>query len=219
MLRRVMSSNILTQVPPLSLIGPRNPSLMEALFPSINTVQRVAVSLLLVGVLVGLGRATFYLPGNPIPISYQTLGVLLIGGVLGLRWSLFAILTYYLLGMAGVPVFKDGGNGWHYVSATPTAGYIIGFVAAAPVVGYLTEHGWNRRLALWPMLLGSFIVYVPGLLWLHYFDFGWPPEGELFSQGMYPFIPGDLVKLIFASVAVGGLWTLADWRRDAKGKR
>ena len=142
----------------------------------------------------------------------------MIGGILGLRWSLFAILTYYLLGMAGVPVFKDGGNGWHYVSATVTAGYIIGFVAAAPLVGYLTEHGWNRALVLWPMLLGSLIVYVPGLLWLHYFDFGWPPEGELFSKGMYPFIPGDLVKLIFASVAVGGLWTLADWRRDAKEK-
>jgi biotin transport system substrate-specific component len=219
MLQRVMRSNSLTLVSPLSLIGPRNPSLMEALFPSINTLQRVAVALALVGVLVGFGRATFYLPDNPVPISFQTTGVLLIGGVLGLRWSLFAILAYYFLGMAGVPVFKDGGNGWHYVSATVTAGYIIGFVAAAPLVGYLTEHGWNRRLVLWPILLGSLIVYVPGLLWLHYFDFGWPPEGELFSKGMYPFIPGDLVKLIIASVAVGGLWTLADWRRDAKEKR
>ena len=218
MLQRVMRSNSLTLVSPLSLIGPRNPSLMEALFPSINTLQRVAVALALVGVLVGFGRATFYLPDNPVPISFQTTGVLLIGGVLGLRWSLFAILAYYLLGMAGVPVFKDGGNGWHYVSATVTAGYIIGFVAAAPLVGYLTEHGWNRRLVLWPILLGSLIVYVPGLLWLHYFDFGWPPDGELFSKGMYPFIPGDLVKLIIASVAVGGLWTLADWRRDAKEK-
>ncbi len=159
MLRQVISSNILAQVPPLSLIGPRNPSLMEDLFPSINTVQRVAVALTLVGVLVGFGRATFYLPDNPVPISFQTTGVLLIGGVLGLRWSLFAILTYYLLGMAGVPVFKDGGNGWHYVSATVTAGYIIGFVAAAPFVGYLTEHGWNRGLVLWPILLGNLIVY------------------------------------------------------------
>jgi len=218
MLQRVIRSNVLAQFPPLSLIGSRNPSLMEALFPSINTVQRVAVSLALVGMLVGFGRATFYLPDNPVPISFQTTGVLLIGGVLGLRWSLFAILTYYFLGMAGVPVFKDGGNGWHYISGTVTAGYIIGFVAAAPLVGFLTEHGWTRGRALWPMLLGSLVVYVPGLLWLHYLDLGWPPDGELFSKGMYPFIPGDLVKLMIASVTVGGLWAVADWRRDARDK-
>lgn len=218
MLQRVMRSNVLAQFPPLSLIGSRNPSLMEALFPSINTVQRLAVSLALVGMLVGFGRATFYLPDNPVPISFQTTGVLLIGGVLGLRWSLFAILTYYFLGMAGVPVFKDGGNGWHYISGTVTAGYIIGFVAAAPLVGFLTEHGWTRGRALWPMLLGGLVVYVPGLLWLHYLDLGWPPEGELFSKGMYPFIPGDLVKLMIASLTVGGLWAVADWRRDARDK-
>ena len=219
MLRRVMSSNILTQVPPLSLIGPRNPSLMEDLFPSISTVQRVAVSLALVGLLVGLGRATFYLPGNPIPISYQTVGVLLIGGILGLRWSLFAILTYYLLGMAGVPVFKDGGNGWHYVSATVTAGYIIGFVAAAPVVG-IPDGAWLEPEACAVAHASGQLhrvrtgVAVAPLLRLRLAS-----RGELFTQGMYPFIPGDLVKLIFASVAVGGLWTLADWRRDAKEKR
>ena len=219
MLQQVLRSNILVQVPPLSLIGPRNPSLLEALFPSITTVQRVAVSLALVGVLVSLGRATFYLPDNPVPISFQTTGVLLMGGILGLRWGLFAILTYYFLGMAGVPVFKDGGNGWHYVTATATAGYIIGFLAATPLVGYLTEHGWNRGRVLWPMLLGSLVVYVPGLLWLHYRDLGWPPAGELFSSGMYPFIPGDLVKLMIASLTVGGLWTLADWRRGARDKQ
>ena len=208
----------IAQAPPLSIIGPRNPSLMDSLFPSINTLQRVAVSLFFVGLLVAFGRATFNLPDNPVPITFQTTGVLLMGGFLGLRWGFFAILVYYFLGMAGVPVFKDGGNGWDYVSGTVTAGYIIGFIAAVPIAGFLSEHGWHRGRSLWPMLVASLFIYVPGLLWLHFFDFGWPADGELFKSGMYPFIPGDLVKLMIASLVVGGLWTVAD-RRRGDGKK
>ena len=201
---------------PWSLIGQYSSSLMDALFPSINIYQRVAISLFFVVLLVSFGRATFYLPGNPVPISFQTTGVLLMGGVLGLRWGFFAILVWYFLGMAGVPVFKDGGNGWHYVSNTATAGYLMGFIGAAVLVGYLSQHGWNRGRSLWPMLLASLFVYVPGLLWLHFKDLGWPAEGELFSGGMYPFIPGDLVKLMIASLVVGFGWTLADRRQKSE---
>ena len=209
----IRSGELVLRSKPWSVIGPYNDSLMDSLFPSLNTLQRVAISLLFVGLLVSFGRATFYLPDNPVPITFQTTGVLLIGGVLGLRWSIFAILVYYFLGMAGVPVFKDGGNGWHYVTGTVTGGYLLGFVAAAVLVGYLSQHGWTRGRSLWPMLLGSLFIYVPGLLWLHYFDFGWPAEGDLFSGGMYPFIPGDLVKLMIASLVVGFGWRLADRRR------
>ena len=218
MLQNVMRpGGLIAEMPALALVGPRNPSLMDALFPGVGTLGRMAISLLLVGVLVGFGRATFYLPDNPVPITFQTTGVLLMGGVLGLRWGLFAILVYYFMGMAGIPVFKDGGNGWAYVSGSATAGYIIGFIAAAAMVGYLSERGWHRSRILWPMLLGNLVIYVPGLLWLHYFDFttriGWPPEGELFNAGMYPFIPGDLVKLMIASLVVGLGWAIADRRQ------
>ena len=214
MMQRVIKSGaVVVQAKPWSVIGPHNPSLMDALFPSINTLQRLAISLFLVGVLVAFGRATFYLPDNPVPITFQTTGVLLMGGVLGLRWGLFAILVYYFLGMAGVPVFKDGGNGWHYVSATATGGYLIGFIAATWLVGYLAQHGWHRSRVLWPMLLGNLVLYVPALLWLHFFDLGWPPEGELFKGAMYPFIPGDLVKLMLAALVVGLGWSIADRRR------
>ena len=204
----------LMERPPLVLIGPYERPLIEALAPSAATVHRLAVALLFVGILVAMGRLTFYLPGNPVPISLQTFSVLAAGGILGLRWGMFAILVWYFLGMAGVPVFKDGGNGWAYVSGAVTAGYIIGFIAATWLVGYLSQHGWSRSRILWPMLLGNLLIYVPGLLWLHFFDFAWPPEGELFMTGMYPFIPGDLVKLMGASLIVGGLWTLADRRRS-----
>lgn len=211
--KAISPGQILSQFPSLAVIGAYNRSLLDALFPSINIWYRVAASLFLVGLLVAFGRTTFYLPDNPVPITFQTTGVLLMGGVLGLRWGLFAILVYYFMGMAGVPVFKDGGNGWDYVSGTATAGYLIGFIAAVPLVGYLSQRGWNQSRILWPMLLGNLFIYVPGLLWLHYFDLGWPPEGELFSAGMYPFIPGDLVKLMIASLIVGAGWTIANKRR------
>ena len=206
------SGSVIAQAPPLSVIGAANSSLMDALFPSINTLQRLAVSLFFVGLLVAFGRATFYLPDSPVPITFQTTGVLLMGGVLGLRWGLFAILLYYFLGMAGVPVFKDGGNGWQYVSGSVTAGYIIGFISAVPLVGYLSQRGWHRGRSLWPMLLGNLWIYVPGLLWLHYFDLGWPADGELFKSGMYPFMAGDIVKLLIASLVVGLGWGIADKR-------
>jgi len=114
--------------------------------------------------------------------------------------------------MAGVPVFQGGGNGWAYLSGSPTAGYIIGFIAATWLVGYLSQHGWNRGRGLWPMLLGNLSVYLPALLWLG--AFGFVSWDSVFSRGMYPFIPGDLIKLMGASIMVAGLWSVADWRKS-----
>jgi biotin transport system substrate-specific component len=193
------------------LLGPPNASLLEALFPSLRLPQRLLASLVLVGVLVALGRARFYLPENPVPITFQTFGVLAMGGVLGWRWGLFSILLYYFLGMAGLPVFQGGGNGWHYVSASPTGGYLIGFIAAVALVGFLSQRGWHHSRVLWPMLLANLAIYLPGLLWLG--AYGFVPWDSVFSKGMYPFIPGDLVKLMLASIAVGFGWTVADHRR------
>jgi biotin transport system substrate-specific component len=199
------------------LIGAYQRSLIEELLPSATTVHRFIIALAFAGILVGLGRARFYLPDNAVPVSLQTFGVLAMGGILGLRWGMFSILAWYFMGMAGVPVFQGGGNGWAYVSGSATAGYLIGFIAATWLVGYLSQHGWNRERGLWPMLLGALVLYVPGLLWLHFRDLGWPAEGELFKAGMYPFIPGDLIKLMGASLVVGGLWTVVD--RRARGDR
>ena len=219
MLQVLKSGALIAQSKPWSVIGAYNKSLMDSLFPSINTLQRIAIALIMVGALVACGRATFYLPDNPVPISFQTTGVLLIGGFLGLRWGLFAILVWYLLGMAGVPVFKDGGNGWHYVSGSVTAGYLIGFIGAASLIGYLSQRGWHHSNTLWPMLLGNLFIYLPALLWLHIFDFGWPKDGELFKSGMYLFIPGDLVKLMIASMVIGLGWRIADRRKEKHQQR
>ena len=218
----VKTGTVVTEAKPWELLSRPGPSLFDALFPSALLAHRLAASMALTGILVGLARARFYLPDNPVPITFQTFGVLLIGGVLGWRWGLLSILVYYFLGMAGLQVFQGGAPkcaelgmlqcGWNYVSDSPTGGYLIGFIAASLMVGYLSQRGWNKGRVLWPMLLGSLVIYVPGLLWLHFKDLGWPAEGELFKGGMYPFIPGDLVKLALAAIVIGFGWKVADRR-------
>ena len=200
-------------------LGPYNPSLMERLLPNATFLLKMAVALAFVGLLVGVGRARFYLPDNPVPITLQTFGVLLTGGVLGMRWGLLSVLTWYFLGMAGVAVFAvnaqgDVPNGWAFVSGGISAGYIIGFIASVWLVGLLSQRGWNRGRGLWPMMLGGLILYLPALLWLHFFDFGWPADGKLFEQALYVFMPGDLIKLMGAALVTAALWTIADRRLD-----
>lgn len=196
----------------LSIVGSRSPSLFDSLFPTATTWHRVIAAIALAGLTALLAQGRFFLPDNPVPITFQTYGVLLTGGLLGLRWGLASAVLYYLAGMAGLPVFQSGGNGWQYVAHGATGGYLLGFILATGVTGFLSERGWNRGASLWPMTLSALLVYGPGLIWLAVFDFGWPAEGQLFSSGMYPFIPGDVVKLMLAAVSIGLLWRVADHR-------
>jgi biotin transport system substrate-specific component len=160
-----------------------------------------------------LAQARFFLPDNPVPITLQGFGVLMLGGILGWRLGLVSAIGYYFGGLAGLPVFANGGEGWDYVIHGVTGGYLLGFILAVGVVGYLSQRGWNRGRSLWPMLIGSLLIYVPALIWLSVFDFSWPAEGKLFSAALYPFLPGDILKLMAAAALTGGLWRLADRRR------
>jgi biotin transport system substrate-specific component len=163
-------------------------------------------------VLVALcGRARFFLPDNPVPITMQTFGVLMTGAALGSWRGTSSLLLFYFVGMAGLPVFQGGGNGWSYVTDSPTGGYLIGFVAAGCVTGFLAERGWSRGNSLWALLVGSVVLYIPGILWLG--AKGYVPWGEVLSKGLYPFIPGDLLKMLMVGIVLPSAWTLAN-RRD-----
>ena len=197
----------------LRVLDAPSESLLEALAPGVRFAHKVIAAAAFILLVALLARARFYLPDNPVPITFQTFGILLIGGVLGWRWGLVSAVGYYLVGMAGVPVFQGGGNGWQYVTGGVTGGYLLGFILAVGVVGYLSQRGWNRSRSLWPILVGALILYAPALIWLSVFDFGWPKAGELFSAGMYPFLPGDLIKLMLASLVVGAGWRYVDSRR------
>jgi len=194
------------------LLEDESPSLMESCILGIGLRGKVAVTIAFIIGLALLAQGKFYLPDNPVPITFQTFGVLMMGGVLGWRWGAVGAVGYYLVGMAGLPVFASGNNGWDYIAHGATGGYLLGFILATILVGFLSQHGWNRSRSLWPMLLGGLALYIPALIWLSVFDFGWPADGELFSSAMYPFIPGDLVKLMLASVVVGAAWKYVDHR-------
>ena len=81
------SANAVVEARPWSLLDNPGPSLLEALVPNISTVQKLALSLVMVALLIGLARARFFLPDIPVPITFQTFGVLAMGGILGWRWG------------------------------------------------------------------------------------------------------------------------------------
>ncbi len=198
------------------LLEDESESLMDALAPSLNLLQKLAIAIAFIAIVALLARARFFLPDNPVPITFQTFGILVTGGVLGWRWGTLSGIGYYLVGMAGLPVFAGGGNGWGAVTGA-TGGYLLGFMLATATVGFLSQRGWNRGKSLWPMLLGGLILYIPALIWLSVRDYGWTADGELFSAAMYPFIPGDLVKLMIAALVVGAGWKYVDYRRQTRG--
>ena len=201
-----------------AVLGQRTATLFDALFPSATIAHRLIAIAVLIAATAALAQARFFLPDNPVPITFQTFGVLLTGGVLGMRWGLVSAIGYYLVGMAGLPVFQSGGNGWEYVAHGATGGYLLGFIVATALVGYASERGLVRGQTLWAMLAGALAVYLPALIWLSVFDFGWPADGELFSSAMYPFIPGDLLKLVLAAISTGLLWRVADARAAGRDR-
>ncbi|MBP38167.1 MAG: biotin transporter BioY [Dehalococcoidia bacterium] len=198
---------------PFTLLGPAELSLFDRLVPSATAWHKSSAVVLGIILVSLLAQARFFLPDNPVPITLQGFGVLMLGGILGWRLGLVSAIGYYFGGLAGLPVFANGGEGWDYVIHGVTGGYLLGFILAVGVVGYLSQRGWNRGRSLWPMLIGSLLIYVPALIWLSVFDFSWPAEGKLFSAALYPFLPGDILKLMAAAALTGGLWRLADRRR------
>jgi biotin transport system substrate-specific component len=238
--------------------SPARPTLADALFPRIDTDSRAAVwardiaLMIAFAALVALvAQIQVRLPWTTVPITGQTFGALVAGGALGMRRGVGALLIYVLVGMFLLPVFTPGSatttGSWDLHFVLPWAGteallwnissggYIVGFVLAAGLVGYLSERGWDR--GSWvqvAMLAGTVLVYVPGLLWLGYLiGSGWTPPGaetplsELISGsgtldktlkgGLYPFVVGDLMKLLAAAIALPAAWFAVERVRGRRG--
>ena len=150
-------------------------------------------------------RIAIPLPFSPVPITGQTLAVLLVGALLGSRQGAISLLLYLLEGAVGLPVFA-GGTGGLVRLLGPTGGYLVGFVAAVFVTGWLAERQWDRRFRsnFLAMLVGNIVIYVFGLPWLACFV----GADKALALGLYPFIPGDLVKLVIATMALPSGWRL-----------
>ncbi|MCF7803915.1 MAG: biotin transporter BioY [Candidatus Marinimicrobia bacterium] len=150
-----------------------------------------------------LAQVQVVLPFSPVPITGQTLGVLLVGALLG-RWrGTMAVFAYILEGVGGLPVFAGAAAG-PAVLVGPTGGYIMGFLAAAYVTGYLAERGWDRKTwsAFSMMTIGTSIIFISGVAWLVHLV----PEGQLLNMGVIPFLPGALIKISLATLLLPAGW-------------
>lgn len=162
--------------------------------------------LLAASTLVALcAQVSITLPSSPVPITGQTLAVLLSGALLGSRRGAACLLAYLLEGALGLPVFAGGTAGLGKLLG-PTGGYLIGFVAAAWVTGWLAERGWDRRpaTAFVAMLTGNLTIYLFGLPWLAYFV----GAEKVLTSGFFPFIAGDLLKLLLGTSLLPLGWKL-----------
>lgn len=159
------------------------------------------------GVVAAAAQVSLPLPFTPVPVTGQTFAVLLVGASLGAGRGMASLVLYVLVGIAGAPVYADGAHGWAVMSGA-TGGYLVGFVAAAAITGRLAERCWDRRFssALAAMLTGNVVIYLVGLPWLAIvLDTGLERSLEL---GLYPFVPGDVLKLYLAGMLLPGAWRL-----------
>lgn len=170
------------------------------------------VALVLGGALLTAGAAQVSLPlgFTPVPVTGQTLAVLLVGATLGARRAVASQALYWVLGAVGLPFYSAGAGGWEAATGS-TFGYFVGFVLAAGLVGHLAERGQDRSLvtSATSMLAGTAVIYLCGVSWLAY-SLGIPlfdgSGKDAFSLGLAPFIVGDLLKLVVAAALTPAAW-------------
>lgn len=147
------------------------------------------------------------LPFTPVPITGQTFAVLLTGAALGWKLGASGQIVYILAGIAGAPVFTDASSGIEVIQGA-TGGYILGFVVAAALVGWMAEHRQDRTFATMftAFIVGSVVIYVTGVTGLMMAT-GWPLV-EAVEKGVVPFLLGDIIKAAAAGVLLPGAWRL-----------
>ena len=184
-----------------------NASVLADVWYPATSSRVVPRQVLLVGVgalVIALGaQVAFPLPFTPVPVTLQTLAVLLVGVVLGSRRGALAAAVYVVGGACGLPLFAAGGLGLVRLLG-PTGGYLLGFIAAAFVVGWLAEHGCGRNIwtAMLAMLAGTVVLYAIGLPWLAFYV----GSAHVVALGLLPFIPGAIVKLALAVLLLPTAW-------------
>lgn len=188
----------------------RLPTLADLVpLPRVAPLTRDVLLVLFAAGLTALAaRVAFTLPWSPVPYTFQTAAVLLVGTALGARRGGAAMVLYVLAGVVGLPVYADGAAGIGQLLGY-TGGYLAGFVVAAVAIGRLAERGWDRSvpLAAALMLLGTLLIYAVGVPILA-LTTGMDPLTALY-RGAGVFLPWDLAKVIVAAGALPLAWRLA----------
>lgn len=206
-----MSQAVTTRKHVLADFIPRSTNL------ALTALREVALVLAGVALVALLAKAS--VPLWPVPITGQTLGVLLVGAALGSTRGAVTMTSYMLTGLAGVPVFAGAVAGPAYV-LSPSFGFIIGFIPAAFVAGWCAERAWDRRFgsATVGFVLASAIPFFVGLpyMWLILATVSGNTLSlwQLLEAGLFPFIIGGIIKAVVAAVLIGTCWRLAKWTKQ-----
>ncbi len=190
---------------------PARPLVLADLVPAVRARNVVLVAL---GVLFTALLAQVSVPvyGSPVPVTGQTLAVVLTAASLGPVRGVAVQVVYILAAMVGLPFYSEASGGWDVVVGA-TGGYVFGFIPAAYLIGLAARHGADRRfLTSVPLFVaGQAVVFAVGVPWLAVAaDM---TAAQALEAGFYPFILGGLVKAAVAAAVLGGAWRLAR-RRD-----
>lgn len=196
----------------------QSPTLAETLWPQSAAAGAARLvrqgALALIAVIALWLSAKIQVPLYPVPITMQTLVVLVVGVAYGPALGAASIALYLGIGALGLPVFagdwSEGGGIAHLYG--PTAGYLAGFVVASLLVGRLARLGWDRALftAALSMLLGNIVIYALGVSWLAS-QIGLEKALE---YGLLPFLYGDFLKIALGTALLPAAWHLLGRKRD-----
>ena len=153
-----------------------------------------------------MSQLTIPLPFTPVPITGQTFAVMFIGLVYGRKLGSSTVLSYIAAGSAGLPVFAGFSGGLPFF--TPSGGYIIGFFFAALICGYFADKGWTKSPVklIAVLIIAHAVLYFFGLLQLNIFL----PNKNVFAIGLYPFIAGDVIKMMILSALLPTVWKFTE---------
>ncbi len=194
-------------------------TLSKALVPTQSLPTRV---LMVVGGSLFIALAAqISVPMIPVPMTLQTLAIMIVGLTYGARMGALTLVAYLAEGAMGLPVFANGMNGAAFFG--PTAGFLVGFVAMAAIVGYAADRGVRSFLGTAAVaLLAAALLYIPGVAWamslaelagIDTAKWGADGFGMIWQYYMAPFLVGDAVKAVIAALVVTGGWAALKGRK------
>jgi biotin transport system substrate-specific component len=184
-------------------------SLRATVFPRSSALTQALFILGGVGFIALLAQIAIPVPGSPVPVTGQTLAVLLIGTTYGARLGVLTFATYLLAGVAGAPIFAPSGTSANHgidrlIGAT--GGYLVGMLVASLVLGYLADRKADQkfRTSFPALLLGDAIIFTFGLLWLQQsLNLSW---SQTIAAGFTPFILGEALKIAITATSLPLVW-------------
>ncbi len=196
-------------------------TILGVLEPKSQTMRLIGnVVVVLLGTALITLAAKINVPTWPVPVTLQSFAIAALAAAFGARIGTATVVAYLLEGLVGLPVFAGAASGLPYLVG-PTGGFLLGFVPMAFIIGRAADLGASGRpgILLVIMLLADALLFALGFFWLLTLGAGasWLDAGNLvgsaFAKAVQPFLVWDALKMVFATLTVTGIWTLARKRR------